>query len=609
MVNGTWFDLEEDTGVYKAQTQEGYLKGYICEWDPAGPPKWPLPTPGGQQPPLAGKRPSHVPPDAVAFGGHWYKAVNTSGSWYQSHAASRAVGGYLAQIESAAEQRFVEQLLSGAKFDYWVDGSDAARKGQWRFADGRGISYANWSFGEPNNQFGAEGALQIRRGEAWKWNDAAADYKTAFLCEWDPAGPPKWPLPKPGGPAAPAPSPAAAVVTGQRVYLDDARETDSFVGWGSLGKHGVAIDHLGQSHRYVFRGQVRDHALTLVPPASGTAHITYTLDGNFRTLNATAALWEIRANYHASSVLTMKVIGDGRVLWTSRGLQRWGDGQDFEVDVRGVRILKLQTDCPGHNAGVYSTWINPLVSKQALPTPPAPAPPQNKPPVVDAGPPQQITLPAPANLAGKATDDNLPAGGGLRYQWSKKTGPGNVAFANPAAAATTATFSAPGAYTLELATTDGELGRSDEVTIVVNAPLPAPPAQQFPPGTVAFQGHHYLLVRIETTWHNAEKACRGLGGHLVCIESAAEDRFLAQYARGIIFFAGATDEGHEGTWTWVNGKNMVYNNWNVAAGAPDNNQGREHWLEVDTTSADGRWWWNDGAGSVLPRIYLCEWDR
>src|SRR5205823_14824705 len=66
----------------------------------------------------------------------------------------------------------------------------------------------------------------------------------------------------------------------------------------------------------------------------------------------------------------------------------------------------------------------------------------NKPPVVNAGPDQTITLPSAATLSGSATDDGLPnPPAALTYTWSTVSGPGAVTFSDPAAPATTATFS------------------------------------------------------------------------------------------------------------------------------------------------------------------------
>ncbi len=66
-----------------------------------------------------------------------------------------------------------------------------------------------------------------------------------------------------------------------------------------------------------------------------------------------------------------------------------------------------------------------------------------------------------------------PAEPGTRYQWSKASGPGEVAFENPRELITTATFSKTGNYALKLAANDGKAVST--LAVQVEAP---PPAQQ-----------------------------------------------------------------------------------------------------------------------------------
>jgi hypothetical protein len=94
--------------------------------------------------------------------------------------------------------------------------------------------------------------------------------------------------------------------------------------------------------------------------------------------------------------------------------------------------------------------------------------PRNKPPLVDAGPDQQITLPDnDADLSGAASDDGLPYGRSVTTAWSMQSGPGTFAFVDPQSLSTSATFSAAGTYVLELLADDGELAASDTVTVLV----------------------------------------------------------------------------------------------------------------------------------------------
>jgi len=108
-----------------------------------------------------------------------------------------------------------------------------------------------------------------------------------------------------------------------------------------------------------------------------------------------------------------------------------------------------------------------------------PAQPANRPPTVNAGPDQTITLPASANLNGTASDDGMPAGSTMTTTWSKVSGPGTVTFGNVNAKSTTASFSTAGTYVLRLTASDGQLSSTDDVSIVVN-PANQPPPNQPP---------------------------------------------------------------------------------------------------------------------------------
>jgi RHS repeat-associated protein len=94
--------------------------------------------------------------------------------------------------------------------------------------------------------------------------------------------------------------------------------------------------------------------------------------------------------------------------------------------------------------------------------------PHNNPPVVNAGGAATGEVNAAIPLNGTVTDDGLPAGGHLVSTWTKVSGPGDVVFANSAAAATMATFSAPGTYVVQLTATDSQFGANDQTTVLVN---------------------------------------------------------------------------------------------------------------------------------------------
>ncbi|MHB8521695.1 MAG: PKD domain-containing protein, partial [Limisphaerales bacterium] len=101
----------------------------------------------------------------------------------------------------------------------------------------------------------------------------------------------------------------------------------------------------------------------------------------------------------------------------------------------------------------------------------------NEAPVVDAGPDQAIGLSEAAVLNGTVSDDGLPEGATLAAAWSVVSGPGTVAFGDPHAPTTTATFGAMGTYVLRLSANDAQFNAVDE-TIVTVQPANTPPYVQ-----------------------------------------------------------------------------------------------------------------------------------
>lgn len=128
------------------------------------------------------------------------------------------------------------------------------------------------------------------------------------------------------------------------------------------------------------------------------------------------------------------------------------------------------TACGGGGGGSNSPPSSPA-------TPPPPPPPANTAPTVNAGTDQSIQLPTNAvNLTGSATDAENNT---LTYTWAASPAAG-VAFDNTTAAATRATFTTAGTYTLTLTANDGTLSGTDTLQVTVAEAAPPPPANNPP---------------------------------------------------------------------------------------------------------------------------------
>jgi RHS repeat-associated protein len=111
--------------------------------------------------------------------------------------------------------------------------------------------------------------------------------------------------------------------------------------------------------------------------------------------------------------------------------------------------------------------------------------PANRAPVVDPGPALTTALPnATVTLNGKVTDDGKPLGGTVTVHWQLEAGPGPVLLSNPDSAVTTASFTAPGSYSLKLTANDGELLGFNTTTVIVNPENTAPKISSIPNQTI-----------------------------------------------------------------------------------------------------------------------------
>jgi hypothetical protein len=87
------------------------------------------------------------------------------------------------------------------------------------------------------------------------------------------------------------------------------------------------------------------------------------------------------------------------------------------------------------------------------------------------------------------------------------------------------------------------------------------------------QGRSYLFCAMQATWHQAREQCSTLGYHLVTINDAEENEWLAVTARGVSedhFWMGMNDLEQEGQWVWLDGSPVGYTNWNLETNEPNN---------------------------------------
>ena len=155
------------------------------------------------------------------------------------------------------------------------------------------------------------------------------------------------------------------------------------------------------------------------------------------------------------------------------------------------------------------------------------------------------------------------------------------------------------------------------------AAIPATGAKAAKVEKTTFKGHQYAVINEGLTWNEANKACIALGGHLVTINSKAENEFVKSLiaddgpGRKNYWLGGHKDS--KGAFKWITGEKFKFASW--APGQPD--RGYETALMMYTynnpnAGGDESYLWNDlveegtfGRESWFGLDnfgYVCEWD-
>lgn len=115
-------------------------------------------------------------------------------NWFDAEAEAQLFGGYLASINSAAEQAFIEAVfLSGQLRSniYWIGLNDIVREGMYVWSSGEPLTYTNWAPLEPNDEPPGEDAVVLNWylgrgqgdvGKLGQWNDWYASNPPREVC-------------------------------------------------------------------------------------------------------------------------------------------------------------------------------------------------------------------------------------------------------------------------------------------------------------------------------------------------------------------------------------------------------------------------------------------
>jgi len=126
-------------------------------------------------------------------GKEYYIGIFFKANWYKAEQYCRFHGMHLASINSAEEQRNLEDHITSfgmGNEHFWSSGTDQGEEGKFVWmSSGKPLTYENWNAGEPNNfQYEngeTENCLELwnRDGKGLRWNDTPCSFESYFLCE------------------------------------------------------------------------------------------------------------------------------------------------------------------------------------------------------------------------------------------------------------------------------------------------------------------------------------------------------------------------------------------------------------------------------------------
>jgi hypothetical protein len=109
--------------------------------------------------------------------GHCYYLLSQN-TWSNAQAEAVSLGGHLATIRNAHEDRWVYSTFSGYGGALWIGLTDRQQVFQFTWVSGEPVSYTNWSGGQPDNGTGGiEFYAHIwpqGHTHSGQWNDYAA---------------------------------------------------------------------------------------------------------------------------------------------------------------------------------------------------------------------------------------------------------------------------------------------------------------------------------------------------------------------------------------------------------------------------------------------------
>ncbi len=118
------------------------------------------------------------PEDAVQFEEHWYRLTEAEIGGAEAQAICEELGGYLACVESEAEDAFVFTLAGTTR--PWIGLNNEDDVNTWVWVNGMPVTYTHWQPGQPD---APSTERWVKVAEDGTWDDG--NIPSSYICEWD----------------------------------------------------------------------------------------------------------------------------------------------------------------------------------------------------------------------------------------------------------------------------------------------------------------------------------------------------------------------------------------------------------------------------------------
>lgn len=177
-------------------------------------------------------------------------------------------------------------------------------------------------------------------------------------------------------------------------------------------------------------------------------------------------------------------------------------------------------------------------------------------------------------------------------------------------------------YPLDIVDLDGEIQLKDGQTAFPVDTIDGGVTVKVKSGNeMIYNGHKYSFFDgVANNWEDAKAYCEALGGYLAVINDADENTAVYRMMRSVGLkgaYFGYTDSEKETEWKWVSNDSSTYENWHrgdtIEDSEPNNGQGyaEENYAMFFYKYTNGEW--NDGdfgfATEDGVKAFICEWDK